>query len=303
MILLDIKAAFDSVWHDGLLYKMINLNIPYELVKLIQSFLQDRTFRVFISSKSSTAFPISAGCPQGSCLSPLLYNLYTADIPKPNNCIISIFADDTAILCSGILASDIIRNLQSAMSVLLKYFQTWKIMINSEKSQAIYFTRKRKQCFIPQNNIIIDNRELQWEQKVKYLGIILDTKLKFKDHIPYVINKVNLLIKMLYPFINRKSHLSLDNKMLIFKSIFQSAIYYGAPIWGSSAPCHLQKLQVVQNKLLKLIFNLPFYYSTQRLNERAGVELVIQKIEILTQHFNSRCSASRFTHINELVNS
>lgn len=226
MILLDIKAAFDSVWHDGLIYKMINLNFPSELIKIIQNFLQNRTFKVCINSDSSTIFTINAGCPQGSCLSPLLYNIYTSDIPQLNNCLLSIFADDTAILSSEILASDIIRNLQSALSILIKYFDKWKISINGEKSQAIYFTRKRKECFTPQNNIVINNMEIQWEQKVKYLGVILDTKMKFKDHIPFVINKVNLLIKMLYPFINRKSHLSLTNKMLIFKSIFQSAMYY-----------------------------------------------------------------------------
>lgn len=303
MILMDIKAAFDSVWHDGLIYKMIKLNFPSHLIKIIQSFLQNRTFKVFISTHSSSVFQVAAGCPQGSCLSPLLYNIYTSDIPKLNNCLISIFADDTAILSSEVLASDIIRNLQSALSVLMIYFQKWKILINGEKSQAIYFTRKRKECFLPQTNTVINNMEIPWVQKVKYLGVALDTKMKFKNHIPFVIHKMNLLIKMLYPFINRKSCLSLDNKMLIFKSIFQSAMYYAAPLWASSANCHLKKLQIAQNKVLKIILNYPFYYSTKRLHEHAKVELVINQIETLTQHFSTRCSASSYSHINELVHS
>lgn len=230
-------------------------------------------------------------------------DIYTSDIPKLNKCLISIFADDTAILSSEILASDITRNLQSALSVLIKYFHKWKILMNGDKSQAIYFTRKRKECFIPQTNIIINNIEIQWEQKVKYLGVMLDTKMKFKDHIPFVIQKINILIRSLYPFINRKSCLSLSNKMLILKTIFHSALFYGAPLWATSAQCHLQKLQVAQNKVLKLIYDLPFFFSTKRLHDLANVELVVDRLERLTQNFNFRCISSSHQHINELYNS
>lgn len=66
MVLLDVKAAFDSVWHDGLIYKMLNLNFPAQLVKIIQSFLSSRTFKVHVGLDRSALIPITAGCPQGS---------------------------------------------------------------------------------------------------------------------------------------------------------------------------------------------------------------------------------------------
>lgn len=303
MVLLDVKAAFDSVWHEGLVFKMIRLNFPVQLTKIILSFLSSRTFKVYIGSYYSERYSITAGCPQGSCLSPVLYNLYTADFPQLDYCTLSIFADDTAVLSSDILATNIIYKLQRALTEILSYFNKWKIMLNSEKTQAIYFTRKRKACYTPQVNICINNISVKWEQKVKYLGIMLDQKMTFKEHIPYIVNKVNVLIRILYPFINRRSSLTIGNKKLILKSIFHAVIFYAVPVWSTSASCHIKRLQITQNKLLKLIYNLPWFFSTHRLHELADIEFVADRVNRLTQKFNSRCLNSDFIHINELASS
>ena len=301
MVLLDIKSAFDSVWHNALIYKMIKLNFNDNIIKITQCFLSNRSFRVFIGSKSSKLFYIKAGCPQGSCLSPILYNIFTSDIIDIANCETSVFADDTAILSSGFFATNIINNLEQGLSSLKDYFIKWKICLNYNKTQAIYFTRKRKSCFLPQRNMILNNQELNWESTVKYLGIILDKKVTFKEHIGYIIHKCNTLIRTLYPFINKKSSLNISNKMLIFKSVFHAVMFYGAPVWAKSANCHLRKLQVLQNKLLKLLYNKPRLYSTARIHDLAGTELITDKMLRLCTKFYEKCSYSDYNHLNELV--
>ena len=77
------------------------------------------------------------------------------------------------------------------------------------------FTKTRKNLYT--TDTLLDNNSMQWEQKLKYLGIMLDKKMKFKDHISYVLNKVNILTRTLYPFINRKSSLNIANKKNYFK--------------------------------------------------------------------------------------
>ena len=119
------------------------------------------------------------------------------------------------------------------------YFNKWKIALNSDKMQAIYFTRKRVERFIPQRCVILNNKEIKLETKVKYLGVILDQKLTFKEHLLQYLQYI--LIKSLYPFINKSSSLSKENKMLIFKLIFHAVIFYAAPIWAKSAKCYLEK--------------------------------------------------------------
>ncbi|XP_075167499.1 uncharacterized protein LOC142239590 [Haematobia irritans] len=124
-----------------------------------------RTFQVHIGNAMSSVHTSPAGCPQGSCLSPLLYNIYTYDFPELDGCKSSIFADDTAILCSGVFASDIMSDIQVALREVSNYFKRWKIVVNTSKTQAIFFSRRRRSCYIPSSNIIIDNFDIPWDDK------------------------------------------------------------------------------------------------------------------------------------------
>jgi retron-type reverse transcriptase len=95
MILFDIEKAFDSIWHDGLIHKMIKCNFPTYLIKIILSFLSKRNFFVNVNKSFSNDFEIPAGVPQGSLLSPYLFNFFINAIPSPPNCSKAIYADNT----------------------------------------------------------------------------------------------------------------------------------------------------------------------------------------------------------------
>ena len=84
---------------------------------------------------------------------------------------------------------------------------------------------------------------------------------------------------MLYPIINRRSKLSTENKILIYKAVFQSVLLYDSPIWSNSAITHIKKLQVQQNKILKMMLNLPWFFSTATLHEMTGVKPILDKIQ------------------------
>ncbi|GFU80900.1 RNA-directed DNA polymerase from mobile element jockey [Trichonephila clavipes] len=101
VVFLDIQKAFDRVWHVGLLYKLIKINTPPHLIKLISSFLTNRFFAVKVNNIHSTNRKINAGTPQGSSISPILFNIYVNDIPRTSQSTICMFADDTAILAQS----------------------------------------------------------------------------------------------------------------------------------------------------------------------------------------------------------
>jgi retron-type reverse transcriptase len=92
-----VIAAFDSVWHDGLLYKLKQSGIPHYLLYMLKSFLTEQTFQVRIGSTLSEKKKISAGVPQGAILSPTLYNIYCHDLSSPTDAYLSTYADDTMI--------------------------------------------------------------------------------------------------------------------------------------------------------------------------------------------------------------
>lgn len=135
-----------------------------------------------------------------------------------------MFADDTAIYSSSMLPCDILQCLQNSLHKIEKFFHRWKIKANPNKSQAVFFTRRRKQTFFPTRKLNLYSEEIDWSNECKYLGLVLDSKLTFEKHVSKTIHKINLTIKILYPFINRRSGLSIDNKIIIFKTIFLASL-------------------------------------------------------------------------------
>lgn len=131
-----------------------------------------------------------------------------------------------------------------------------------------------------------------WSDQIKYLGIIIDRRLTFNLHIGHIINKVDTTIRILYPFINRQSKVNRENKLILFKVIFQAIFYYGAPVWGNCANTHLKRLQTKQNKILKMMLNLPHRYPTSALHDVANICPVTNKIKDITEKFFEKCTLS-----------
>lgn len=79
-ISLDVEKAFDSVWHDGLRYKLYSTGLPDSALRFLSSFLQNRSIQVRVNGILSQPVPLLAGTPQGSVISPLLFNIYVNDL-------------------------------------------------------------------------------------------------------------------------------------------------------------------------------------------------------------------------------
>jgi hypothetical protein len=101
-VFLDIERAFDKVWHDGLVQKLLNLRLNLKFTKLISSFLTNRSCRIKVNKILSNTVHLKAGVPQGSVLSPLLYIIYCRDFPISDvqRTKTRMFADDTATWCT-----------------------------------------------------------------------------------------------------------------------------------------------------------------------------------------------------------
>ncbi|GFU60723.1 probable RNA-directed DNA polymerase from transposon BS [Trichonephila clavipes] len=98
MLFVDIAKAFDKIWHDGLISKMMRLGFSDQILKIIHSYLNSREFRVRVENCLSSPRPVKSEIPQGSLLGPRLFNLYINDIPKADNVHLAMYVDDTAII-------------------------------------------------------------------------------------------------------------------------------------------------------------------------------------------------------------
>jgi hypothetical protein len=270
-IFLDVAKAFDTVWHDGLVYKLHAAGVPLAMVRLLTSFLNRRVFHAKIGQVLSTQREIQAGVPQGSVLSPTLYAIFTADIPKPDNTKIALYADDTAILVRSWSPRIISRDLQGAVESLESWFRTWRIDVNPEKSNAILFTKRH---FRPVGEVAMFNRVIPWTTVVKYLGVKFDNHLTFIPQVEHAKTRGLILRGQLNSLVCRQSKLSIKNKITIYRQIVRPAMTYGFVVWGNVTNTQLHKLQVEQNKFLRAAFNAPWFVRNSQLHREADLPLI-----------------------------
>ena len=260
-VFLDVAQAFDKVWHIGLLYKLkATLPGPYYL--LLKSYLTDRYFQVRYNGTYSDCHEVRSGVPQGSVLGPLLYLLFTADLPTTDYTTIATFADDTGLLAVHRDPATASQRLQSHLTLLHNWFAMWKIHVNPAKSAHVTFTTRHVTC----PPVFLYTTTIPVKYDVKYLGLHLDHKLTWRKHIQTKRQHLDLKLRAMSWLLGRRSQLSLPNKLLLYKCILKPVWTYGIQLWGCAKPSHTQILQRLQSKILRSLANAPWYVSNLQLH-------------------------------------
>jgi len=169
-ILIDFTRAFDLLWVDGLIMKMMNLHISGNMLKWIRNFLTNRTYQVKVGDAFSHLFTTENGTPQGSALSPLLFLIMVNDFPKLSNFTSdAFFADDCTIWRTGKNYSQIHYHLQKDLNTIGTWCKKWGLMINTEKTIGIVFTNKKGPSDYPPFKI--QGKDIAFQSTCKLLGV------------------------------------------------------------------------------------------------------------------------------------
>ena len=140
LVFCDVTAAFDRVWHTGLLHKLYNIGIRGNLLLWFEDYLSNRTQRVVLQGVSSSWGNINAGVPQGSVLGPLLFLIYINDLPKVVESSVRLFADDTTlfVIVDDIEEATLTQN--GDLYALKLWADQWLVSFNPKKNQKpLYF--------------------------------------------------------------------------------------------------------------------------------------------------------------------
>ena len=273
LLFLDIQKAFDSVSHSILLRKLEHYGIRGIANSLMKTYLEKRKQYVSIAAHNSTDRTIEFGVPQGSILGPLLFLIYINDLPLCLHTIPRFYADDTALFISGKSLSDIQTLANLELFNVSQWMQANSLVVNTAKTVALIITPQLHHSIPSANdkssiNFTFNNQIVQPSTSAKYLGITIDNKLLFKQHIILLENRVarsvGIIAKVSY-------YLPFNTLITLYHALVHSQLLYALPIWASTYKTYLDKLEKLQNKALRIIFKTPLRDPITPLYCRSGI--------------------------------
>ena len=235
-VFIDLTAVYDTVWHRGLTCKLLRLLQDKHMVRMIMELVRNRSFTLTTcDSKQSRLRRLKNGVPQGSVLAPLLFNIYTYDLPS----MISrkfAYADDLALLHSSGNWKDLEGTLSQDMSTLSAYLQTWRLKLSHTKTVAAFHlnNREAKRELKVYNN----SRLLPFCPTPTYLGVGLLTLLTFCHYLVALRKKLYSRVALLRRLVSLGWDAGAKTLRIATLSLVYSTAEYCAPVWCRSAHTH-----------------------------------------------------------------
>ena len=279
-VFMDLSKAFDTINIDILIEKLCHYGVRGVANDWFCSYLTNRLQFVKIgSSNSENICQLLHGVPQGSILGPLLFSIYINDF---TNCLkfgeAIMFADDTTLVFHD---KDVTKLKEEANSDLLSaadWLSENKLSLNIKKTNYMFFNPSKSVSDELELNIM--NEKIDKVTTQKFLGVIFDNKLQWKDHINHIISKLNSCLgacRRALPFL---SHSALYT---IYHSLMQSHIDYCNTTWGAWEPrgnkTILQRLQAVSNNFFRMTYRLDNTASVRNILKSHGILNVFQNYD------------------------
>ena len=287
-IFLDIKNAYDMVYKPALVYKIQQLGIRGNLAHYLCNFLAgNRRLRVKHRSILSDVYEIENGLPQGSCLSPILFNIMINDLFEdiPPGISFSLFADDSAIWCTTPDYDVGISRLQTALCKVERWSAKYGLEFSAEKSSLMIFSKFRK--LAPERLPKLNNMTIPLVSHFKFLGVVLDPKLTMNKHVAHIQTKCKKRLNLFRCITSTPAGADRNTLLRLYKTIVLPIIEYGSIIYDGGSQPTLKKLEAIQNNFLRLALGAMKTSPVLSLQVDANVTpLHIRRMELTMRYFS-----------------
>ena len=252
-LLTDLSKAFDCLNHELLIAKLEAYGFDQASLKYIYSYLSGRKQRTKVNNSYSGWCNITSGVPQGSILGPLLFNIYINDIFYfVNKCDVANYADDTTPFAVDKTIDYVLDSLENDIDSLIKWFRDNYLKLNADKCH-----------FLVSNHsdgveINVEDEIIECEKSVKLLGVTIDNKLNFNEHVSKICKKAS---QKLHALARISNYMSQEKLRTLMKAFVESQFGYCPLIWMFHSRTLNNRINRLHERALRLVYkntNLTF---------------------------------------------
>ena len=270
-VFFDLSRAFDKVWKEGLLLKLLQTGVRRNMWSWMHHFLYGRTARVKVDGHLSKKVILREGVPQGGVLSPTLFLVYINDIidSLTRNVSNTLHADDLAIWTTSEHTSSATVRMQEAVNKIDRWTQDWGLTINESKTQATLFSLSTSKERV---TLRLKDQVIPQTDTPTFLGVKLDSRLTWKPQIEEMerrsLKKMSLMRKL------AGTSWGADSRILtrVYTGAVRPTMEYASTTWGTAAKTNKQKLDKVQNIGLRIVLGALKTTPVHEMEKTADVE-------------------------------
>ena len=249
----DLSKAFDRVWHRGLLSKLEHLGVRGSILSWFTSYLTKRRQRVRISGQYSDWLHLPAGVPQGSVLGPLLFLIYTVDLPV--SCVndltrCSQFADDTAVIATHPNPAEASAALQRAVSSAATWLSSWHLLVNATKTVVMSFPAHHSV------DVTLHGTKLQQVNQHRHLGLLFQPDLRWTAQLTSKIAKCR---KSLHHLLRLRGKLNRAALSTIYRTYIRPIVEYGSLAMSNIGTSQEDILERLQRRAARICLRIPLF--------------------------------------------
>ena len=284
---IDINKAFDTIPRHLLIEKIHRTQIPINYQKWLANFLSGRQAFVILNNKHSSTRQMRNGVPQGSVLSPTLFNLYTHDMPTPtqSNVKLMTYADDITITSQHHKHAVAAEQLQIYLNTLHDWFHSNRLKISAHKSSLTLLTPDTREHSV-QPQVNIGGEPIPVVNNPTILGLTLDKGYHFHKHMETVTTKAKKRLNVLRAVTKTTFGHSKEDTTLLYKQFIRSKMTDVHTAWHPHmANAHLDAAQRVQNAALQVITGCTKKTPVQHLHDETKVLMFRDHLDMRGTHF------------------
>ena len=238
--------------------------------------------------------------PQGSILGPLLFNIYINDIIQVSDFKIKLFADDACLVYSCGDAKELQTKVNLELNKINHWRKTNKLSVNFNKSNYVIFNNKK--CTF-KYQIKMENNMLERTEDVKYLGVIVDQRLRWHKQINHINKKIS---NVSYIISKIRHYVDLDALKTVYYSLIHPRLSYCLTAWGGAPKSAIRPLILFQKKVLRIMTFSDFQHPSAELFSKLAIlpidKLYNLNISVLMYKTHNKLITGKYnlTQVNEI---